>query len=98
MRRVSHSWVNTFEKNENDKTRSTRVLIKFMKFLAYWNDKDRRKIISFYVKATYQFFSIENEREFDNSLEKYAAKYGGYYSIAISEGSLVEEDPHSIAQ
>ena len=33
--------------------------------------------------------------EFDNSPEKYAPKYGGYCSIAISEGSLVEANPHS---
>jgi|TARA_B110001469_G_scaffold15234_1_gene15400 YHS domain-containing protein len=95
MRRVSHSWVNTSEKNENDKTRSIRVLIKFMQSLDYWNDKDRRKITSSYVGVTYQFFSIKNEREFDNSPEKYASKYGGYCSIAISEGSLVEANPNS---
>ena len=59
------------------------------------DDKDRRKITSSYVGVTYQFFSIKNEREFDNSPEKYASKYGGYCSIAISEGSLVEANPHS---
>jgi YHS domain-containing protein len=65
-----------------------------MQSLDYCNDKDRRKITS-YVGVTYQFFSIKNEREFDNSPEKYASKYGGYCSIAISEGSLVEANPNS---
>jgi|TARA_B110000967_G_scaffold160542_1_gene166438 YHS domain-containing protein len=59
------------------------------------DDKDRRKITSSYADATYQFSSIENKMEFDNSPEKYAPKYGGYCSIAISEGSLVEANPHS---
>lgn len=58
-------------------------------------DKDRRKITSSYADATYQFFSIENKMEFDNSPEKYAPKYGGYCSIAKSEGSLFEANPHS---
>ena len=33
--------------------------------------------------------------EFDNSPETYAPKYGGYCSIAKSEGSLFEANPHS---
>jgi YHS domain-containing protein len=52
-------------------------------------------IISSYDNATYQFKSSENKKEFDKTPEKYAPKYGGYCSIAISEGSLVEANPYS---
>jgi YHS domain-containing protein len=52
-------------------------------------------IISVYEGAIYQFISSENKNLFDKTPEKYAPKYGGYCSIAISEGSLVEANPHS---
>jgi len=48
-----------------------------------------------YENATYQFKSSENKKAFDKTPEKYVPKYGGYCSIAISEGSLVEANPHS---
>jgi len=52
-------------------------------------------ITSSYENAIYQFKSSENKKVFDKTPEKYAPKYGGYCSIAISEGSLVESNPHS---
>jgi YHS domain-containing protein len=52
-------------------------------------------ITSIYENAIYQFNSSENKTIFDENPEKYAPKYGGYCSIAISEGSLVEANPHS---
>ncbi|MFT4697093.1 MAG: YHS domain-containing protein [Flavobacteriaceae bacterium] len=52
-------------------------------------------INSSYKDAIYQFKSIENKKTFDMTPEKYAPKYGGYCSIAISEGSLVPANPHS---
>ncbi len=52
-------------------------------------------ITSSYENATYQFKSSKNKKAFDKTPEKYAPKYGGYCSIAISEGSLVEANPHS---
>ena len=53
------------------------------------------EITSTYDDALYQFISLENKMTFDKTPEKYAPKYGGYCSIAISEGSLVESNPHS---
>lgn len=53
-------------------------------------------ISSIYKNAIYQFRSFENKTIFDETPEKYAPKYGGYCSIAISEGSLVEANPHSV--
>ncbi|MFK7921472.1 MAG: YHS domain-containing (seleno)protein [Bacteroidia bacterium] len=55
----------------------------------------KKNISSIYEDAIYQFNSPENKKEFDENSEKYAPKYGGYCSIAISEGSLVEANPHS---
>ena len=52
-------------------------------------------ITSSYDDAIYQFRSSENKMLFDKIPEKYAPKYGGYCSIAISEGSLVQANPHS---
>jgi YHS domain-containing protein len=52
-------------------------------------------ITSTYKEAIYQFNSTGNKKMFDQAPEKYAPKYGGYCSIAISEGSLVEANPHS---
>ena len=52
-------------------------------------------ITSVYEDAIYQFKSSENKKVFDKTPEKYAPKYGGYCSIAIGEGSLVEANPHS---
>jgi hypothetical protein len=53
------------------------------------------EITSTFGDALYQFVSLENKRTFDGSPEKYAPKYGGYCSIAVSEGSLVAANPHS---
>lgn len=52
-------------------------------------------ITSIFEDAIYQFESPENKKIFDENPEKYAPKYGGYCSIAISEGSLVAANPHS---
>ena len=52
-------------------------------------------ITSIYKDAIYQFKSFENKEAFDQAPKKYAPKYGGYCSIAISEGSLVAANPHS---
>jgi hypothetical protein len=52
-------------------------------------------ITSVFEDAQYQFESVENKKIFDKNPGKYAPKYGGYCSIAISEGSLVEANPHS---
>ena len=52
-------------------------------------------ITSVYEDAIYQFKSSENKMIFDRTPGKYAPKYGGYCSIAISEGNLVEANPHS---
>ena len=52
-------------------------------------------INSTYEDAIYQFESPENKKTFDLNPSKYAPKYGGYCSIAIGEGSLVEANPHS---
>ena len=52
-------------------------------------------ITSFFDDAIYQFETRENKNKFDNDPGKYAPKYGGYCSIAMSEGSLVEANPHS---
>lgn len=52
-------------------------------------------ISSVYDGAIYQFVSSENKTIFDKKPAEYAPKYGGYCSIAISEGSLVEANPHS---
>jgi YHS domain-containing protein len=48
-----------------------------------------------YKDAIYQFTSLENKKTFDTTPEKYAPKYGGFCSIAISEGSLVPANPNS---
>jgi len=55
----------------------------------------KENISSDYEGAIYQFTSSENKTTFDSAPEKYAPKYGGYCSIAISEGSLVEANPLS---
>ncbi len=52
-------------------------------------------ITAIYKAAIYQFSSSENKKMFEATPAKYAPKYGGYCSIAISEGSLVEANPHS---
>lgn len=48
-----------------------------------------------YKDAVYQFISVENKKTFNTTPEKYAPKYGGFCSIAISEGSLVPANPLS---
>ena len=53
------------------------------------------RITSVFEDAIYQFKSTENKNIFDENPEKYIPKYGGYCSIAISEGSLVEANPFS---
>jgi YHS domain-containing protein len=52
-------------------------------------------ITSTYDDGLYHFISFESKMAFDKTPEKYAPKYGGYCSIAVSEGSLVEANPHS---
>jgi len=50
---------------------------------------------SVYLDAIYQFESEANKAVFDANPQKYAPKYGGHCSIAISEGVLVEANPLS---
>ncbi len=50
---------------------------------------------SLFDDALYHFESAENKIIFDKNPGKYAPKYGGYCSIAVSEGVLVEANPHS---
>ena len=52
-------------------------------------------ITSVYEDAIYQFKSSDTKMVFDKTPEKYVPKYGGYCSIAVSEGSLVQANPHS---
>ena len=52
-------------------------------------------ITSLYEDAIFQFISSENKNTFDSNPGKYAPKYGGFCSIAISEGSMVEANPLS---
>ena len=52
-------------------------------------------ITSIFEDAIYQFESPENKKIFNKNPAKYSPKYGGYCSVAISEGSLVEANPHS---
>ena len=54
-----------------------------------------KEITSIYEEAIYQFASEENKLEFDLQPNKYQPKYGGYCSIAVSEGVLVEANPLS---
>ena len=53
------------------------------------------EISSRYEDAIYQFASSENKEEFERTPEKFSPKYGGYCSIAVSEGVLVEANPLS---
>ena len=55
----------------------------------------KENLNSSYLNATYQFASKDNKIEFDKKPEKYAPKYDGYCSIAISEGALVPSNAHS---
>jgi YHS domain-containing protein len=55
----------------------------------------KEKIHSTYSSAVYQFATEQNKNEFDKNPKKYVPKYGGYCSIAISEGVLVESNAHS---
>jgi hypothetical protein len=50
---------------------------------------------STYLDAIYLFATEANKKEFDQNPEKYIPKYGGYCSIAVAEGILVESDAHS---
>ncbi|MFT6334362.1 MAG: YHS domain-containing protein [Saprospiraceae bacterium] len=52
-------------------------------------------ISSLFEGAMYHFESVDNKNIFDENPGKYAPKYGGYCSIAVSEGSLVKANPHS---
>jgi YHS domain-containing protein len=55
----------------------------------------KEKLRSSYLNAIYQFATESNKNEFDQNPEKYIPKYGGYCSIAVSEGVLVESNAHS---
>lgn len=52
-------------------------------------------ISSVYSDAVYQFESEANKETFDANPQKYAPKFGGHCSIAVSEGVLVEANPLS---
>lgn len=45
--------------------------------------------------ATYLFSSEINKKLFDHYPEKYLPQYGGYCSIAMSEGKLLNPNPRS---
>lgn len=77
---------------ENGKALKGHDPIKVYNGMATVGNED---ITSVFEDAIYQFESLENKNIFDRNPEKYAPKYGGYCSIAISEGSLVEANPHS---
>jgi len=55
----------------------------------------KEAISSVYLDGVYQFASEANKDIFDAKPEKYAPKYGGHCSIAVSEGALVEANPMS---
>jgi len=55
----------------------------------------KENISSVYLGGVYQFESETNKATFDANPQKYAPKYGGYCSIAVSEGVLVEANPLS---
>lgn len=55
----------------------------------------KENISSIYLDAVYQFESETNKASFDANPQKYAPKFGGHCSIAISEGVLVEANPLS---
>lgn len=55
----------------------------------------KEQISSVYMDAIYQFSSETNKANFDANPQKYAPKYGGHCSIAVSEGVLVEANPLS---
>jgi len=45
--------------------------------------------------AMYLFKSEANKKKFMANPEKYQPEYGGFYSIAMSEGALVDANPKS---
>ena len=55
----------------------------------------KETISSVYLDGIYQFESETNKATFDANPQKYAPKYGGHCSIAVSEGVLVEANPLS---
>lgn len=55
----------------------------------------KEHIKSVYLDAVYQFENEANKASFDADPQKYVPKYGGYCSIAVSEGVLVEANPKS---
>lgn len=48
-----------------------------------------------YDGATYLFSNNDNKLVFEESPEKFVPQYGGYCSIAMSEGALVNPNPKS---
>ncbi len=66
--------------------------------VSVYNNKAKigdKTLTSIYQNAIYQFASVENKIEFDKQPKRYQPKYGGYCSIAVSEGVLVDANPHS---
>jgi len=55
----------------------------------------KENISSIHQDAVYQFESETNKATFNANPQKYAPKYGGHCSIAVSEGVLVEANPLS---
>lgn len=58
-------------------------------------EKGNRNISHQIEDAIYQFKSDTNKKRFINNPEKYLPRYGGFCSIAMSEGVLVDANPKS---
>lgn len=57
--------------------------------------KGKEQYSSSYNNAKYLFSSNENIEKFEKSPEKYSPQYGGFCSIAMSEGAQVNPNPKS---
>lgn len=57
--------------------------------------KGNEKFKFSYNNAEYLFESESNKSKFESDPEKYVPQYGGYCSIAMSEGALASPNPKS---
>ena len=57
--------------------------------------KGKEQFNSTYDDAMYIFSSSTNKNKFDASPEKYTPQYGGFCSIAMSEGAQANPNPKS---
>lgn len=53
------------------------------------------QITSVYGEVTYYFISEVNKAKFEADPEQYIPQYGGFCSVAVSEGKLVPVDPET---